>query len=72
MSQAREVVDLVKRTGGGEPEQRPLDLLAPEVKVDLSRRIFNPDIYEGHAELPRFRREREQVREKFSVTGANR
>jgi ketosteroid isomerase-like protein len=31
------------------------ELVDPEVEVDLSRNIFNPDIYRGHAGLERWR-----------------
>jgi len=64
----REVMALVRRTGTGEPEPRLFELLAPEVKLDMSRRIFNPDIYEGHDGLRRFKWERDEVWEEFLVT----
>jgi ketosteroid isomerase-like protein len=31
------------------------ELVDPEIEVDLSRNIFNPDIYRGHAGLERWR-----------------
>jgi len=64
----REVMALVRRTGTGEPEPRLFELLAPEVKLDMSRRTFNPDVYEGHDGLRRFKRERDEVWEEFLVT----
>ena len=64
----REVMALVRRTGAGEPEPRLFELLAPEVKLDMSRRTFNPDVYEGHDGLRRFKRERDEVWEEFLVT----
>lgn len=64
----REVMALVRRTGTGEPEPRLFELLAPEVKLDMSRRTFNPDLYEGHDGLRRFKRERDEVWEEFLVT----
>jgi ketosteroid isomerase-like protein len=64
----REVMALVRRIGTGEPEPRLFELLAPEVKLDMSRRTFNPDVYEGHDGLRRFKRERDEVWEEFLVT----
>jgi ketosteroid isomerase-like protein len=64
----REVMALVRRTGTGEPEPRLFELLAPEVKLDMSRRTFNPDVYERHDGLRRFKRERDEVWEEFLVT----
>jgi ketosteroid isomerase-like protein len=64
----REVMALVRRAGTGEPEPRLFELLAPEVKLDMSRRTFNPDVYEGHDGLRRFKRERDEVWEEFLVT----
>ena len=68
MEIVREVMALVRRTGTGEPEPRLFELLAPEVKLDMSRRTFNPDVYEGHDGLRRFKRERDEVWEEFLVT----
>jgi len=68
MEIVREVMALVRRTGAGEPEPRLFELLAPEVKLDMSRRTFNPDVYEGHDGLRRFKRERDEVWEEFLVT----
>ncbi len=64
----REAMALVRRTGTGEPEPRLFELLAPEVKLDMSRRTFNPDVYEGHDGLRRFKRETDEVWEEFLVT----
>jgi ketosteroid isomerase-like protein len=64
----QEVMALVRRAGTGEPEPRLFELLAPDMKLDMSRRTFNPEVYEGHAGLRRFRRERDEVWEEFLVT----
>jgi ketosteroid isomerase-like protein len=64
----REVIDVVNRTGSNEPPQRLLDLFAADVKIDMSQRKFNPDIYIGHDGLRRFQRERDEVWEAFWVT----
>jgi ketosteroid isomerase-like protein len=64
----REVMALIRRAGAGEPEPRLWELFAPEMKLDMSRRTFNPEVYEGHAGLRRFRREMDEVWEEFVVT----
>jgi ketosteroid isomerase-like protein len=38
------------------------------MKLDMSRRTFNPDVYEGHDGLRRFRREMDDVWEEFVIT----
>ncbi|MGH9917840.1 MAG: nuclear transport factor 2 family protein [Nitrososphaerales archaeon] len=64
----REVLDLRRRLRAGEPQPRLFELLAPDVQLDLSRRIFNPEVYRGHDGLLRFRREMDEVWEEFSQT----
>jgi hypothetical protein len=64
----REAMALIRRTGTGQPEARLWELLSPDVTLDMSRRTFNPDVYEGHEGLRRFRRERDEVWEEFLVT----
>jgi ketosteroid isomerase-like protein len=64
----REVLALVRRMGTNEPEPRLFDLLAPDMRLDMSRRTFNPDVYEGHDGLRRFRREMDDVWDEFVVT----
>jgi ketosteroid isomerase-like protein len=63
-----EAMALVRRAGTGEPEPRLFELLAPEMKLDMSRRTFNPDVYEGHDGLRRFKRERDEVWEEWLIT----
>jgi ketosteroid isomerase-like protein len=64
----REAMALIRRTRTGEPEPRLWDLLSPDMTLDMSRRTFNPDVYEGHEGLRRFRREMDEVWEEFLVT----
>jgi ketosteroid isomerase-like protein len=33
---------------------RMIELFAPAAQIDMSRRVFNPEIYEGHAGVRRF------------------
>src|SRR5271166_5206462 len=64
----REVIALMNRTDGGELDLQLLDLFAPDVQVDMSRRILKPDIYQGHAGLQRLRREVKEVWQGFLLT----
>jgi ketosteroid isomerase-like protein len=42
-----------------------LELLDPDVELDLSRNIFNPDIYRGHSGIERWRSVVEDVWDDF-------
>jgi ketosteroid isomerase-like protein len=64
----REVLTLRQRMGTGEPQPRLLELFAPDMTLDMSRRTFNPDIYEGHEGALRLRRDIEDVWEEWSET----
>ncbi len=64
----QEAMALIRVTGAGEPGPRLFELLAPDMTLDMSRRTFNPEVYQGHAGLRRFRRERDEVWEEFLVT----
>jgi ketosteroid isomerase-like protein len=67
----REAMDLMGRVSsasGDEIEPRLLELFAPDVQIDMSRRIFNPDVYQGHAGLRRLGREVQEVWDEFSIT----
>ncbi len=57
----REVVALMNSASGDELDPRLLELLAPDVEVDMSRRLFRPDVYQGHAGLARLRREVDEL-----------
>ena len=65
----REVMDLLDRTGAGaEPNPRLITLFASDVEIDMSRRVFNPDVYEGREGLRRLGREIAEVWEEFRIT----
>jgi ketosteroid isomerase-like protein len=65
----REVMDLLDRAGkGGEPVPRLTALFASDVRIDMSRRVFNPDVYEGHEGLRRLGREIGEVWDEFRIT----
>ena len=42
-----------------------LELLEPDIELDLSRNIFNPDIYHGHAGIERWRNAVDDVWDDF-------
>ncbi len=52
--------------GAGEPAPRLIELLAPDMKLDMSRRTFNPEVYEERASLLRFKQEMDEVWEAWS------
>src|SRR6202022_975120 len=65
----RVVMRLLDRAGRGEHDDaRLLDLVAPAVEIDMSRRTFNPDVYRGHHGLRRLSREVRDVWETFVIT----
>jgi ketosteroid isomerase-like protein len=45
-----------------------LELLDPDIELDLSRNIFNPDIYHGHDGIERWRNAVEDVWDDFHGT----
>jgi ketosteroid isomerase-like protein len=64
----REVMALIRRTGTGEPAQRLFELFSPNIQLDFSGLLLNPDVYEGYEGLRRFRQERDEVWEELLVT----
>jgi ketosteroid isomerase-like protein len=42
-----------------------IELLDPDIELDLSRNVFNPDIYRGHAGIERWRSVVEDVWDDF-------
>src|SRR3989442_869713 len=68
----REIIDLMnvalmKRAASGEPPPALLDRFASDVQIDMSRRVVNPGIYDGHAGLRRFGIEVREVWAQFSI-----
>lgn len=69
MEIVREVVSLMDFAARADDlPPRLLDLTASEVQIDMSRRIFNPYVYKGHAGLRRLVRDVQEVWEAFSIT----
>jgi len=73
----REVMALLNRiTRGSDPgaerdldaERDLLERISPEVRIDMSRRVFNPDVYEGYVGLARLGREIGDVWADFRIT----
>jgi ketosteroid isomerase-like protein len=64
----RKVMDLMDLAERGERKLRLIDYFAPDVEIDMSRRTFNPDIYQGHAGLRRLSREVRDVWDGFWIT----
>ena len=49
------------------PTEPPLDLVAPDIEIDLSRRVFNPDTYRGLDGLARMNEELREVWAEWEV-----
>ena len=64
----RQINDLWAPAFDEQPEARLLELFSPEVHIDVSRRVFNPAIYDGYDGLRRFREETREARDEFSVS----
>ena len=67
----REVMGLLNRVTGGsdrEAERELLERFSPDVRIDMSRRVFNPDVYEGYGGLARLGREIGDVWADFHIT----
>jgi ketosteroid isomerase-like protein len=71
----REVMALVDIARNGDQSQslddlmqRLANLVATDAQIDMSRRIFNPDVYSGQAGLRRLLDELREVWDEFRVT----
>jgi ketosteroid isomerase-like protein len=62
----RVIATLREAYKSGDATAELLELCAPDIRVDASRRVFNPDTYEGHAGLRRLIREISEAWEDFS------
>jgi ketosteroid isomerase-like protein len=65
----REVMELMNRaaSGGQTGADALLDRFAADVRIDMSRRVFNPDVYEGHDGLRRLGAEVQEVWGEFRI-----
>ena len=57
----REIMDLFNRAGDAEAATEVFARFDPDVVIDMTRRVFNPDVYEGHAGLRRLGKEVSEV-----------
>ena len=53
----REVMRLFNRAAEGQRTPELLELFAPDVVINMTRPVFNPDTYEGYAGLRRLGKE---------------
>jgi ketosteroid isomerase-like protein len=64
-SAATEAVELVRHTFTARRSDFP-DLFVPDVRLDLSERVFNPAVYEGYEGLIRWREEVHEIWESYT------
>jgi len=57
-------VELVRLTFTARRREFP-DLLVPDVRLDLSERVFNPAVYEGYEGIIRWREEVQEIWESY-------
>ena len=43
------------------------DFFEPDIEIDLSRNVFNPDVYQGHAGIERYLKSVDEVWEEFRI-----
>jgi ketosteroid isomerase-like protein len=55
-------------TGGEQATRRLRELISPDIHIDMSRRVFNPDTYDGYEGLARLGREMQSVWGEFTIT----
>ena len=63
----KDTMELLNRSARGERGLGLLKRFAPDVRIDMSRRVFNPDVYVGHEGLRRLGAEVGQVWEEFTI-----
>jgi ketosteroid isomerase-like protein len=63
----RRLIDYGEQARKSGPAEAPLDLVAPDIEIDLSRRVFNPDTYRGLDGLVRMNEELREVWAEWEV-----
>jgi len=63
----REVIDLLNQDAGTQRHRELLERFSPEVRIDMTRRVFNPDVYSGHEGLKRLGSEVQEVWKDFRI-----
>jgi ketosteroid isomerase-like protein len=64
----RRLIALGEQVRVGELTSPPLDLVTPDMEIDLSRRVFNPETYKGFDGLVRLNDELREVWAEWEVT----
>jgi hypothetical protein len=59
-----DLVELVRRTFTARRSEFP-DLFVPDVRLDLSERVFNPAVYDGYEGIIRWREEVKEIWESY-------
>jgi ketosteroid isomerase-like protein len=67
MEIVRTVMALMSERPGPRRNREVIAYFAPDVVIDMSRRVFNPDIYEGHAGVRRLEEDVATVWSDFNV-----
>jgi ketosteroid isomerase-like protein len=62
-----EVMDLFNRPQGPDRDAELLARVVPDVVIDMTRRVFNPDTYEGHDGLRRLQGDVASVWQEFRI-----
>jgi ketosteroid isomerase-like protein len=68
----REVMGLLGRAESDRLTPALLERFATDVRIDMSRRVFNPNVYDGHAGLRRLAAEDRDVWAHFRIEEAER
>jgi len=63
----RRVMALMSQSPGPTRDREVLACFAPDAVIDMSRRVFNPDVYEGHAGLIRLGEDVASVWSEFHI-----
>jgi ketosteroid isomerase-like protein len=64
---SRENVELVRRALSAPRRSEFVELFDPTVRLDVSERVFNPEMYEGYDGLTRWRADVEDVWESYRM-----
>jgi ketosteroid isomerase-like protein len=64
----RRLIALGDQVRAGEPISPPLDLITPDLEIDLSRRVFNSETYRGLDGLVRLNEQLREVWAEWDVT----
>jgi ketosteroid isomerase-like protein len=63
----RQLLVLGEKARAGQVTSTPLDLVAPDAEIDLSRRVFNPETYRGFDGLVRLNTQLQEIWAEWQV-----